>query len=77
MPFGVREGINIFLAGFIPTENLRFRDIGLTFKVAENVDEVMEQEKVQPPEHNIHRPLSPVSPPRSAAPLHEQLRRHD
>jgi ATP-binding cassette subfamily E protein 1 len=45
MPFGVREGINIFLAGFIPTENLRFRDIGLTFKVAENVDEVLEQEK--------------------------------
>ena len=30
MPFGVREGINIFLAGFIPTENLRFREIGLT-----------------------------------------------
>ena len=45
MPFGVREGINIFLAGFIPTENLRFRDVGLTFKVAENVDEVLEQEK--------------------------------
>ena len=30
LPFSVREGINIFLAGFIPTENLRFRDIGLT-----------------------------------------------
>ena len=26
MPFGVREGINIFLAGFVPTENLRFRE---------------------------------------------------
>jgi ATP-binding cassette subfamily E protein 1 len=26
MPFSVREGINIFLAGFVPTENLRFRD---------------------------------------------------
>jgi translation initiation factor RLI1 len=33
MPFAVREGINIFLAGFIPTENLRFRDFELTFKV--------------------------------------------
>lgn len=33
MPFGVREGINIFLAGFIPTENLRFREDALTFKV--------------------------------------------
>jgi ATP-binding cassette subfamily E protein 1 len=35
MPFGVREGINIFLAGFVPTENLRFREESLTFKVAE------------------------------------------
>lgn len=25
MPYGVREGINIFLDGFVPTENLRFR----------------------------------------------------
>ena len=39
MPFGVREGINIFLAGFVPTENLRFRDEALTFKVAETADE--------------------------------------
>jgi len=35
MPFSVREGINIFLAGFVPTENLRFRDEELTFKVSE------------------------------------------
>jgi ATP-binding cassette subfamily E protein 1 len=33
MPFGVRTGINAFLAGFIPTENLRFRADALTFKV--------------------------------------------
>tara|TARA_B100000401_G_scaffold204884_1_gene138250 strand:+ start:292 stop:2136 length:1845 start_codon:yes stop_codon:yes gene_type:complete len=39
MPFGVREGINIFLAGFVPTENLRFRDEALTFKVAETADD--------------------------------------
>ncbi|CAF0897909.1 unnamed protein product [Rotaria sordida] len=37
MPFSVREGINIFLEGFIRTENLRFRDVGLTFKVVERV----------------------------------------
>jgi len=36
MPFSVREGINIFLDGFIPTENLRFREVSLTFKVAED-----------------------------------------
>ncbi|CAF1171685.1 unnamed protein product [Rotaria sp. Silwood1] len=35
MPFSVREGINIFLDGFIRTENLRFRDVELTFKVVE------------------------------------------
>lgn len=38
-PFSVREGINVFLAGFVPTENLRFRDEPLTFKVSENADE--------------------------------------
>jgi ATP-binding cassette subfamily E protein 1 len=39
MPFGVREGINIFLAGFVPTENLRFRDESLTFRVTETAEE--------------------------------------
>jgi ATP-binding cassette subfamily E protein 1 len=38
-PFSVREGINIFLAGFVPTENLRFRLTELNFKVAENVQD--------------------------------------
>lgn len=32
-PMGVRDGINIFLAGFIPSENMRFRDYELNFKV--------------------------------------------
>jgi ATP-binding cassette subfamily E protein 1 len=40
MPYSVREGINIFLDGMIPTENLRFRDESLTFKISENADEV-------------------------------------
>ncbi|KAH9844606.1 Translation initiation factor RLI1 [Teratosphaeria destructans] len=34
-PFSVREGINIFLDGNIPTENLRFREESLTFRVGE------------------------------------------
>ncbi|WVW81006.1 hypothetical protein I302_102997 [Kwoniella bestiolae CBS 10118] len=41
MPYSVREGINIFLDGMIPTENLRFRDESLTFKIAETVDETL------------------------------------
>lgn len=39
MPFSVREGINIFLDGMIPTENLRFRETPLVFKVSENASE--------------------------------------
>jgi len=38
LPYGVREGINVFLSGFIPTENLRFRDFALSFKVTEQLD---------------------------------------
>ncbi|XP_013788148.2 ATP-binding cassette sub-family E member 1-like, partial [Limulus polyphemus] len=39
LPFSVREGINIFLDGFVPTENLRFRETSLIFKVAETATE--------------------------------------
>ena len=39
MPFSVREGINVFLAGFIPTENMRFREDSLSFKVATGFEE--------------------------------------
>ena len=36
MPFGVRDGINIFLAGYIGPENIRFREVELNFKIAES-----------------------------------------
>jgi len=39
LPFSVREGINIFLEGFVPTENLRFRDVSLTFKISDSATE--------------------------------------
>jgi ATP-binding cassette subfamily E protein 1 len=39
LPFGVREGINIFLDGMIPTENMRFREESLTFKISETATE--------------------------------------
>ncbi|GAA99602.1 hypothetical protein E5Q_06303 [Mixia osmundae IAM 14324] len=41
LPQGVREGINIFLDGEIPTENLRFRDEKLTFKITETADDIV------------------------------------
>lgn len=40
-PFSVREGINIFLDGNIPTENLRFREESLTFRVGEAGEEYL------------------------------------
>jgi len=33
------SGINIFLDGFVPTENLRFRETSLVFKVSETANE--------------------------------------
>ena len=41
MPYSVREGINIFLDGFIPTENLRFREDSLSFKMVETAEEII------------------------------------
>lgn len=38
LPQSVREGINIFLDGHIPTENLRFRDESLQFRIGEASD---------------------------------------
>ncbi|KAL9083198.1 MAG: hypothetical protein Q9159_005920 [Coniocarpon cinnabarinum] len=41
MPQSVREGINIFLDGNIPTENLRFRDESLQFRIGDTADDFM------------------------------------
>lgn len=39
VPSPVRDGINIFLDGYIPAENMRFRDESLTFRIAETAEE--------------------------------------
>lgn len=39
VPSPVRDGINIFLDGYIPAENMRFREDSLTFKIAETAEE--------------------------------------
>jgi len=44
LPFSVREGINIFLDGKIPTENLRFREESLTFRLAETAEEFLDNQ---------------------------------
>ena len=38
MPMSVRQGINVFLAGWVPSENLRFREVELRFDVSEKTD---------------------------------------
>ncbi|EMD00986.1 hypothetical protein BAUCODRAFT_192020 [Baudoinia panamericana UAMH 10762] len=40
-PFSVREGINIFLDGNVPTENLRFREESLQFRIGEAGEEYL------------------------------------
>lgn len=54
MPFSVREGINIFLDGFVPTENMRFRTESLTFKVSESATE----EEIKRMNHYIYPKMS-------------------
>ncbi|GAU21978.1 hypothetical protein TSUD_111180, partial [Trifolium subterraneum] len=74
LPFSVREGINIFLSGFVPTENLRFRNVSLTFKVAETPQEIAEEagslkpdtieggSDVEMPEFNVSYKPQKISP---------------
>ncbi|CAI5445033.1 unnamed protein product [Caenorhabditis angaria] len=40
LPSGVREGINMFLDGFIRTENMRFRESKLSFKTSEQQEDI-------------------------------------
>ncbi|RLN09247.1 ABC transporter E family member 2-like [Panicum miliaceum] len=47
LPSSVREGINIFLNGFIPSENMRFREEKLTFRVTESAEQITEGETYQ------------------------------
>ncbi|KAJ1678458.1 Fe-S cluster-binding ribosome biosynthesis protein [Spiromyces aspiralis] len=39
MPYSVREGINVFLDGMIPTENMRFREESLSFRLMETAED--------------------------------------
>ncbi|CAR26514.1 hypothetical protein ZYGR_0H03270 [Zygosaccharomyces rouxii] len=43
LPASVREGINIFLDGHIPAENMRFRSEQLQFRLADTGDEIKDE----------------------------------
>ena len=40
LPYGVKEGINVFLDGFLTKENVRIRDDAISFKQGEFVDDL-------------------------------------
>jgi len=45
-PHGVREGINLFLAGYLPDENMRFRPEGIKFDVRPVVESQRAAKKI-------------------------------
>lgn len=47
VPSPVRDGINIFLDGFIPAENMRFREESLTFKISETAEDEVQDRKTK------------------------------
>lgn len=47
LPYGVKEGINVFLDGFLPKENMRFREYGLDFKKNDGGETEEEKERFQ------------------------------
>merc|ERR1719217_207827 len=62
MPFSVREGINIFLDGFIPTENMRFREVSLSFKTTQEDKDLSDVERTNYTEYpNMEKKLGEFS----------------
>ena len=39
--FNVRDGINIYLDGFLPTENMRFRDYSISFNISNDTNDLI------------------------------------
>ncbi|MFS7888718.1 putative ABC-type molybdate transporter [Helianthus anomalus] len=77
LPFSVREGINIFLEGYVPTENLRFRNEFLTFKAGILKPDTIEGSETEIPEFNIsYKPqkISPKFPNSVRHLLHQKIR---
>ncbi|EJW02587.1 hypothetical protein EDEG_03009 [Edhazardia aedis USNM 41457] len=49
-PFSIKQAINIFLDGFIPNENMRFRNESLKFNLSERPDENIQRNQYNYPE---------------------------
>lgn len=63
-PFATREAINIFLNGMLPTENMRFRNESLTFRVVEAADAEKEENTALPQKIEENSSLGAVHYPK-------------
>lgn len=50
LPYSVKDGINIFLSGYLPTENVRFREEEINFKISETLEEISKHKSHDYPE---------------------------
>lgn len=46
LSYNTREGINVFLDGYIPTENMRFRESPFTFKITDTFEDEIKRTSV-------------------------------
>lgn len=51
--FGTREGINHFLEGYIPSENMRFRDLAINFNLRDEVKEIQMENGIMIPSFSV------------------------
>ena len=47
MPYSVKEGINVFLDGFLPKENVRLRDESIDFKISDQSNKNKQDDSIQ------------------------------
>ena len=50
MPYSVKEGINVYLDGFLPKENVRLREDSIDFKISDQSQKTAKDEKKLTPE---------------------------
>ena len=55
LPYSVKEGINVFLDGFLPKENIRFRDDELNFRQSDAIESDQDKLRLQEDSKKITR----------------------
>jgi len=55
LPYSVKEGINVFLDGYLPKDNIRFRDDELTFRHGDGFETDTEKQQLQEANKKVSR----------------------